>query len=213
MQRPGALLPAVLCWTANITLSFSYPVELSKLAVALKVAGRGAGSRTITVSPCTTFTPLEFWPPVLSASRAVPASSPAGSATLRQHLCCEDCARPGCRVVPLMLRLPKGSRYSSVAGPVQITNTECEGGAQLQPSKPDCWTWFLLCCWQLGKVLLSTGGMCSFHTVKQTKEPSTCTFCVFVAIHSILALSCWEELQSLEVQCPRVPCAELTHSL
>eukprot|EP00775_Hariotina_reticulata_P009083 gene9083-9253_t len=104
---------------ANITLSFSYPVELSKLAAALQVAGRDAGSRTVTVSPCTTIAPLEFWPLVFSASRAVPANAPAGAETLNS-----TCAVV--KIVPglaaggaAVLRLPKGSQYSSVAGAVQ----------------------------------------------------------------------------------------------
>lgn len=106
---------------ANLTLSFSYPVELAQLAKSLKVSGAGAGGRTVTVSPCTTaqFTPLPL--PVIFTAYGVTqgaSSSPADLLSLNSTCAVVKIVpglEPGAAAV---LRLPKGARYSPIAGPV-----------------------------------------------------------------------------------------------
>ncbi|WIA22673.1 hypothetical protein OEZ86_009641 [Tetradesmus obliquus] len=108
----------------NITLSFSYPVELSKLASALKLVGLGASGRAITVSPCTSAAPPIFWPLIFAANGQPQAgSSPSSSSTAELLKVNSTCAVV--KIVPGLaagasaaLRLPAGARYSSIAGPV-----------------------------------------------------------------------------------------------
>lgn len=106
---------------ANVTLSFSYPVELAQLAKSLKVSGTGAGGRTVTVSPCTTaqLTPLPL-PIIFTAYGATQGASSSPTDLLSLNSTCAVVKivpglEPGAAAV---LRLPKGARYSPIAGPV-----------------------------------------------------------------------------------------------
>lgn len=123
---------------ANLTLSFSYPVELAQLAKSLKVAGPGAGGRTITVSPCTTPRVLPWPVPLIFTASGIQNNAAAGSSPADLLKLNSTCAvikivpglEPGAAAV---LRLPKGARYSPVAGPV-ATDTD------VNVSVPCCWT-------------------------------------------------------------------------
>ncbi|KIZ04279.1 hypothetical protein MNEG_3680 [Monoraphidium neglectum] len=106
---------------ANITLSFTYPVELSRLAAALQVLpGKGAGAALnskATVLPCDepVFTPRPLFFPAAAAGRTSPAD------LLRKSASCAvvqltPALPPGAGA---KLRLPKGARYSALAGPAQ----------------------------------------------------------------------------------------------
>lgn len=126
MQHAGTHtpLPAAACIcpvAANLTLSFSYPVELAQLAKSLKVSGAGAGGRTVTVSPCTTaqLTPLPL-PIIYTAYGATQGASSSPADLLSLNSTCAVVKivpglEPGAAAV---LRLPKGARYSPIAGPV-----------------------------------------------------------------------------------------------
>eukprot|EP00882_Tetradesmus_deserticola_P016242 GHRQ01017334.1.p1 GENE.GHRQ01017334.1~~GHRQ01017334.1.p1 ORF type:complete len:152 (-),score=27.24 GHRQ01017334.1:12-467(-) len=134
VQHPadlGSCLPAMpvpLCWflllAGNLTLSFSYPVELAKLASALKLVGPGASGRAVTVSPCVASVPVILWPLVFAADGQPKAgSSPSGSSSAELLALNSTCAVV--KIVPGLatgasttLRLPAGARYSSIAGPV-----------------------------------------------------------------------------------------------
>jgi hypothetical protein len=113
-----------LLLAGNLTLSFSYPVELSKLASALKLVGNGASGRTITVSPCISSAPPILWPLVFAANgQPKVGSSPSGGSPADLLKVNSTCAV--LKIVPGLaagasaaLRLPTGARYSSIAGPV-----------------------------------------------------------------------------------------------
>jgi len=124
---PQTCLPAIL-FAANLTLSFSYPVELAQLAQCLVVAGQGAGGRTLTVSPCMTPRVLPWPVPLVFTASGIQNNAAAGSSPADLLKLNSTCAvikivpglEPGAAAV---LRLPKGARYSPVAGPV-ATDTD-----------------------------------------------------------------------------------------
>ncbi|KAF8063719.1 hypothetical protein HT031_003574 [Scenedesmus sp. PABB004] len=98
--------------SANITLSFSYPVDLARLAAALKVAGPGGAGRAAAVSPCAPAPPSPPWAPT-------PAAAAAGDALALNSTCAVVRIMPGLAAgAAAALRLPAGARYSAVAGPV-----------------------------------------------------------------------------------------------
>ncbi|KAF6261957.1 hypothetical protein COO60DRAFT_1458856 [Scenedesmus sp. NREL 46B-D3] len=108
----------------NITLSFSYPVELSKLASALRLVGSGASGRAVNISPCMSATPPILWPLVFAADgqpRAGSSPDNGSSADLLKvnSTCAVVKIVPGLEAgASATLRLPAGARYSSIAGPV-----------------------------------------------------------------------------------------------
>ena len=106
----GRAFPELLPWlphafAANITLSFTYPIQLDLLAKALKLTP--ASGQTITVLPCQ---PPEVLLPLAGAKAAeVIRKAPLNCALVQ--------LRPG---LPLAtsakLELPAGSKYNDVAG-------------------------------------------------------------------------------------------------
>lgn len=100
----------------NITLSFSYPVDLSKLQSSLKVVTPGASSAskyTVSISPCVTTYYRIFW--LASTTRTTDANS------LKQNATCAVV-----RISPALapqqeaaLQLPVGARYNALAGTVK----------------------------------------------------------------------------------------------
>jgi hypothetical protein len=117
MLPPCCLFP----YAANLTLIFSYPVELAQLAKSLKVAGSGAGGRTLTVSlcPAATVSPVPL-PIIFTANGVNQGANNSPVDLLKLNSTCAVV-----RIVPglepgaaAVLRLPKGARYSPLAGPV-----------------------------------------------------------------------------------------------
>jgi hypothetical protein len=118
--------------TGNITLAFSYPVELAQLAKSLKLTGASAGadSRTLTVSPCPMITRLPV-PLIFTAYGAVEAEGKSRADLLAMNSTCAVV-----KIVPGLaagaaaaLVLPKGARYSPVAGPAsQDVSVDVSGG-------------------------------------------------------------------------------------
>lgn len=114
-------LPTV---AANITLSFSYPVDLAMLAKALKVAGPGSAGQTITISPCTTALP-PLWPIIFTANGLQGPAGAVDTSPADQLQLNSTCAVV--KIVPglaagasAVLRLPAGAKYSTVAGPIVL---------------------------------------------------------------------------------------------
>jgi hypothetical protein len=122
-----ALLPAKIALVvapvpaANITLSFSYPVELSQLAKSLKLVGSGTSSSAITISPCPTVSPIIPMPLAFTVKGVEGAGSSSSSLTDLLKLnstCAVVKIVPGLQAgAAAVLRLPKGARYSTLAGP------------------------------------------------------------------------------------------------
>lgn len=96
-------------------------MELAQLAKSLKIAGPGAGSRTLTISPCpaAVVTPVPL-PIIFTAYGVTQGASSSPADLLKLNSTCAVVKivpglEPGAAAV---LRLSKGARYSSVAGPV-----------------------------------------------------------------------------------------------
>ncbi len=98
------------CATGNITLSFSYPVELSKLQAALRVTG--AANIAVKVTPCPP-PDFTFYPIFARAGVTGPPTTPANTTCAVVRL------NPALGVAQAAtLELPAGSRYNSLAGPL-----------------------------------------------------------------------------------------------
>ncbi len=116
----------------NITLSFSYPVQLRALAAALAVvtSPRGARQQRVQVSPCPAVTPTPLWQTAFTGDDAeAPRDGGSGLSTATGNSAIAAELNSTCAVVRLLpgleagtaavLRLPRGARYSPVAGPVR----------------------------------------------------------------------------------------------
>lgn len=112
-----------MVFAGNITLSFTYPVDLSMLAKAMRVAGQGSAGREITVSPC----PAVLQTPRPLVFSAAGAQDDAAAGESPEDLLQVNSTCAVVKIVPglaagtsVVLRLPAGSKYSSIAGPVVL---------------------------------------------------------------------------------------------
>lgn len=135
--------------TGNITLTFSYPVELAQLAKSLKLTGASAGadSRTLTVSPCPMVTRLPV-PLIFTAYGAVEAEGKSRADLLAMNSTCAVV-----KIVPGLaagaaaaLLLPKGARYSPVAGPASQDVSVDVSGAGVVFNTPGLVIWVSMFC-------------------------------------------------------------------
>jgi hypothetical protein len=94
------------CPAANVTLSFTYPIQLNRLATALRL--EPASGQTLTVLPCQP--PLAILPLAGAAAAEAVRKVPLNCALVQ--------IRPGLAPgAKAKLVLPKGSVYNEVAGP------------------------------------------------------------------------------------------------